>query len=99
MRVSPSSIATPLLAPLRQLQLAIFPIPAVILALALSAAQASSQDNCGEGRDFVVQALEQIKTGTPSEVEGGLQLLKHANSVCVSSVHDWYYRSFLLTKL
>jgi uncharacterized caspase-like protein len=99
MRVSPSSIATPLLAPLRQRALAIFAIPAAIIGLALCAAQAIAQDNCGEGRDFVVQALEQIKTGTPSEVEAGLQLLKHANSVCVSSGDAWYYRSLFEGKL
>jgi hypothetical protein len=99
MRVSTSSTATPRLTRLRQRWLVLFPVPAAILGLALCAAQAIAQDNCGEGRDFVVQALEQIKTGTPSEVEAGLQLLKHANSVCVSSGDAWYYRSLFEGKL
>ncbi len=99
MRVSPSSIATPRIARLIRRALPFFPVATLILGLGLCSAPAHAQDNCGEGRDFVVQALEQIKTGTPSEVENGLQLLKHANSVCVSSGDAWYYRSLFEGKL
>jgi hypothetical protein len=47
----------------------------------------------------MVQALEQIKSGTPAEAENGLQLLKHANEVCASLGDAWYYRSLFEKKL
>jgi hypothetical protein len=50
-------------------------------------------------KDFEVQALEQIKTGAASEVEDGLQLLKHATEVCASFGDAWYYRSLFERKL
>ncbi len=51
------------------------------------------------GKDFMVQALEQIKTGSREEVENGLQLLKHANEQCTSLGDAWYYRSLFERKL
>src|SRR5579863_7341592 len=54
---------------------------------------------CGVSKDFEVQALEQIKTGATSEVEDGLQLLKHATEVCASLGDAWYYRSLFERKL
>ncbi len=56
-------------------------------------------ERCGTGKDFEVQALEQIKTGAQSEVEDGLQLLKHATEVCASYGDAWYYRSLFERKL
>jgi uncharacterized caspase-like protein len=50
-------------------------------------------------KDFEVQALEQIKTGAASEVEDGLQLLKHSTEVCASFGDAWYYRSVFERKL
>jgi len=47
----------------------------------------------------MVQALEQIKTGSREEVEDGLQLLKHANEQCTSLGDAWYYRSLFERKL
>ena len=54
---------------------------------------------CGIGKDYMVQALEQIKTGARSEIEDGLQLLKHANEQCTSLGDAWYYRSLFERKL
>jgi uncharacterized caspase-like protein len=50
-------------------------------------------------KDFMVQALEQIKTGSTEEAEDGLQLLKHANEQCASLGDAWYYRSLFERKL
>ena len=61
--------------------------------LLLASPSASAQERCGVAKDFVVQALEQIKTGSAEEVEGGLQLLKHANEQCAGLGDAWYYRS------
>ncbi len=54
---------------------------------------------CGAAKDLMVQALERVKTGAQSEVEDGLQLLKHANEVCPSFGDAWYYRSLFEAKL
>jgi hypothetical protein len=54
---------------------------------------------CGAAKDLVVQALEHIKTGATSEVEDGLQLLKHSNEICPSFGDAWYYRSLFEAKL
>jgi hypothetical protein len=54
---------------------------------------------CGAAKDLVVQALEHIKTGASSEVEDGLQLLKHASEICPSFGDAWYYRSLFEAKL
>jgi hypothetical protein len=58
-----------------------------------------AQERCGLARDFVVQALEQIKNGAANEAEDGLQLLKHANERCASLGDAWYYRSLFEHKL
>jgi hypothetical protein len=77
------------------------PIPALAAGLCcLFASCAFAQDErCGAGKDLVVQALEQIKTGADSEVEDGLQLLKHANEICPSLGDGWYYRSLFERRL
>lgn len=56
-------------------------------------------EKCGIAKDFEVQALEQLKTGANSEVEDGLQLLKHATETCASFGDGWYYRSLFERKL
>ena len=56
-------------------------------------------ERCGLAKDFMVQALEQIKTGSREEVEDGLQLLKHSNEQCMSLGDAWYYRSLFEQKL
>jgi len=61
--------------------------------------QATAQERCGLDKDFMVQALEHIKTGATNEVEDGLQLLKHANEQCTSFGDAWYYRSLFERKL
>jgi len=72
----------------------------IAFALILLAVDAAAQGmKCGAAKDLVVQALEHIKAGTPSEVEDGLQLLKHANEVCPSYGDAWYYRSLFEAKL
>src|ERR1700736_6440026 len=58
-----------------------------------------AQERCGLARDFMVQALEHIKTGATNEAEDGLQLLKHANEQCQSLGDAWYYRSLFERKL
>src|ERR1700758_2451204 len=77
--------------------------PAIILLLALSlsfSAPAHAQgERCGVAKDLMVQALERIKTGTAAEVADGLELLKHANQVCISLGDAWYYRSLFEQKL
>src|ERR1700691_601763 len=75
---------------------------AVLLLLFVTAAVPPVQaagDRCGVSKDFEVQALEQIKTGAQSEVEDGLQLLKHATEVCDSFGDAWDYRSLFERKL
>src|ERR1700733_3975937 len=60
---------------------------------------AAAQDQCNLAKDLVVQGLERVKTGTNDEVGDGLQLLKHATEVCISSGDAWYYRSLFENKL
>jgi len=72
----------------------------VLLFISIAAPAAHAQgERCGVSKDFEVQALEQIKTGANSEVEDGLQLLKHATEVCASFGDAWYYRSLFERKL
>jgi uncharacterized caspase-like protein len=72
----------------------------LLLFVSAAAPAAHSQgERCGVSKDFEVQALEQIKTGATSEVEDGLQLLKHATEVCASFGDAWYYRSLFERKL
>ncbi len=71
-----------------------------LLLLCAGAPNAVAQsERCGVSKDFEVQALEQIKTGANSEVEDGLQLLKHATETCASFGDAWYYRSLFERKL
>src|SRR5579871_4509785 len=74
---------------------------AVLLACACCAASTAraQSERCGVSKDFEVQALEQIKTSATSEVEDGLQLLKHATETCASFGDAWYYRSLFERKL
>ncbi len=73
---------------------------AFFAALVFLVSPARAQDGrCGVARDFMVQALEQIKTGATPEVEDGLQLLKHSIEVCASFGNAWYYRSLFEQKL
>jgi Caspase domain len=75
-------------------------LPAFALILIFSSSLwGQDQERCGVGKDFMVQALEQIKTGSREEVENGLQLLKHANEQCTSLGDAWYYRSLFEHKL
>ena len=74
------------------------PVFALILIVAGSL-WGEDQERCGVGKDYMVQALEQIKTGSREEVENGLQLLKHANEQCTSLGDAWYYRSLFERKL
>jgi caspase domain-containing protein len=60
---------------------------------------AQNEERCGIAKDYMVQALEQIKTGEREEAEDGLQLLKHANEQCTSLGDAWYYRSLFEKKL
>jgi hypothetical protein len=76
--------------------------PAALLLLLIGSgapATLAQSERCGVSKDFEVQALEQIKTGTTSEVEDGLQLLKHAVETCASFGDAWYYRSLFERKL
>jgi hypothetical protein len=78
----------------------IFFASAIIAALMFCVSPARAQDSrCGVARDFMVQALEQIKTGATPEVEDGLQLLKHSIETCASFGDSWYYRSLFEQKL
>jgi Caspase domain len=75
-------------------------LPVFLLMLFLSGSlSGEDQERCGVGKDYMVQALEQIKTGSREEVENGLQLLKHANEQCTSLGDAWYYRSLFERKL
>jgi len=58
-----------------------------------------AQDKCNLAKDLVVQARERIKVGTNDEAADGIQLLKHATEVCISSGDAWYYRSLFERKL
>lgn len=73
----------------------------LLLALAscLVPAACAQSERCGVGKDFEFQALEQIKSGAQSEVEDGLQLLKHATEICAGFGDAWYYRSLFERKL
>jgi hypothetical protein len=51
------------------------------------------QEKLNLSKDVVVQALEQVKTGTKKEAEDGLQLLKHAAEICINNGDAWYYRA------
>jgi hypothetical protein len=62
-------------------------------------APAFAQERCGAAQDLMVQALERIKTGSNEEVGDGLQLLKHANEMCISFGDAWYYRSLFERRL
>jgi hypothetical protein len=78
----------------------VIPLIFVAIFLAFWPISARSQDDrCGLAKDFAYQALEQIRSGTSSEIQDGLQLLKHANEVCVSYGDAWYYRSLFEAKL
>jgi uncharacterized caspase-like protein len=71
----------------------------VLIVFTAPSASLAQGEKCGVSKDFQVQALEQIKTGANSEVEDGLQLLKHATEVCASFGDAWYYRSLFERKL
>jgi|HubBroStandDraft_6_1064221.scaffolds.fasta_scaffold07077_4 hypothetical protein len=75
------------------------PLLLLVLFLLPRPALAEEEGRCGIAKDYVVQALEQIKTGDHEEVENGLQLLKHANEQCMSLGDAWYYRSLFEQKL
>ncbi len=67
--------------------------------LLVTAPPARAQERCGVAKDLMFQGLERIKTGSASEAEDGLQLLKHANAVCNNFGDAWYYRSLFERKL
>ena len=56
-------------------------------------------DLCAVAKDLTVQGLEQVKSGSTNEVQDGLQLLKHANDVCISFGDAWYYRALFEKRL
>jgi hypothetical protein len=58
-----------------------------------------AQSSCGVAKDFELQALERIHSGSNSEVGDGLELLKHANELCREMGDAWYYRSLFERKL
>lgn len=74
-------------------------LPLLLFVCGVAPAVHAQGERCGVSKDFEVQALEQIKTGATSEVEDGLQLLKHATEVCASFGDAWYYRSLFERKL
>jgi caspase domain-containing protein len=57
-----------------------------------------AQEKLNLSKDVVVQALEQVKTGTKKEAEDGLQLLKHATEICYENGDAWYYRAVFETE-
>jgi len=69
------------------------------LPLSFSAPARAQGERCGVAKDLMVQALERIKTGAATEAADGLELLKHANQVCISLGDAWYYRSLFEHKL
>jgi hypothetical protein len=57
-------------------------------------------DQCGAGKDLVVQALERISPQSNNGAfEDALQLLKHAVSECSELGDAWYYRSLVEQRL
>jgi len=59
-----------------------------------------AQERCGAGKDLMVRALERVSTNSsPSEIEDGIQLLKHATEECATLGDAWYYRSLFERKL
>ena len=61
---------------------------------------ALAQERCGAGKDLMVRALERVSTeSSPSEIEDGIQLLKHATEECSTLGDAWYYRSLFERKL
>jgi uncharacterized caspase-like protein len=73
-------------------------LSAILLVIVFSG-EIAAQDQCNLAKDLIVQGLERVKTGTNDEVGDGLQLLKHATEVCISSGDAWYYRSLFENKL
>jgi hypothetical protein len=71
---------------------------AVILSIPFSC-RAQDQPRCGVAKDFELQALERIHSGTDKEVGDGLELLKDANEACREMGDAWYYRSLFERKL
>ncbi len=68
--------------------------------ISLASPTAHAQGECGAAQDFEVQAREKITPGVSvSDLEDGLQLLKHANEMCPESGDAWYYRSLFEKKL
>jgi hypothetical protein len=67
-----------------------------ILSIPLSS---QGQERCGVAKDLMFQALERVRVGSNSEVEDGVQLLKHANEMCRGLGDAWYYRSLFERKL
>lgn len=72
----------------------------LLLSLCLLASAATGQERCGAGKDLMVRALERVSTqSSPSEIEDGVQLLKHATGECSTLGDAWYYRSLFERKL
>ncbi len=73
----------------------------VLAACACFCASARGQDDeCGAGKDLVVQALERISPQSKNDAfEDALQLLKHAVSECSELGDAWYYRSLVEQRL
>ena len=66
----------------------------IVIAGAASIRCALAQYQCGVARDLAMQAIENLKeTPQRSDVEDGLQLLKHAEQTCPTLGDVWYYRS------
>ncbi len=76
------------------------PVVIVLVLIAIPVPQAWAQGECGAAQDFVVQAREKVAPdASRSDLEDGLQLLKHANELCAESGEAWYYRSLFEKKL
>jgi len=76
------------------------PATTLVILAAICASQAGAQVRCGVAKDLVVQALENLKSSPGnSEIEDGVQLLKHAAQTCPTSGDAWYYRSLFEAKL
>jgi len=59
-----------------------------------------AQERCGAGKDLMVRALERVSTNSSqSDIEDGIQLLKHATEECSTLGDAWYYRSLFERKL
>lgn len=76
--------------------LVLVPCTVAILFMPLSS---QGQERCGVAKDLTFQALERIRDGSNSEVEDGIQLLKHANEMCRALGDAWFYRSLFERKL